>query len=334
MIGALFEIVAKPMEWVYGFTSSYILAISFMALIVIIITAPLVLKQTKGMLEMQKLAPEMRRLQNEFRGDRQKLNEEMMKLYQSHKVNPLASCFPILLQLPVFIIMFRILHGLTYIPSGAEGFAPKYISPSSQMYQDLVGQTKMMSFGLDLAARPIDQMAEGFGTGWPYALLVIGLGLLYLAQQKMVAARATVSPTMSQTQQKIFQYLPVVFAIFLIFYLTGLVVYYAAQAIFRIGLQYYITHRFYKGDESLGKQAMAASEKAREMSKTDGGPTGLFAQAKRDLSAGKDTKPAPATTTTSKRVTPPKNRPTPSSKSGRPAPTGKSTRPGGTSNKK
>jgi YidC/Oxa1 family membrane protein insertase len=333
MIGALFEIVAKPMEWVYGFTNSYVAAISFMALIVILITAPLVLKQTKGMLEMQRLAPEMRKLQNEHRGDRQKLNEEMMKLYQQHKVNPLASCFPILLQIPVFIIMFRILHGLTF--KGPDGtFLPKYISPASEMYQSLVGKTEMMSLGLDLSKTPAAQMAKGFGTGWPYALLVIALGLLYLAQQKMVAARATVSPTMSQTQQKIFQYLPVVFAIFLVFYLTGLVVYYMAQAIFRIGLQYYITHRFYKGDNSLGKQAMAASEKAREMSKSDGGPTGLFAQAKRDLAAGKDTKAAPTPApTASKRVTPPKNKPTPSS-SGRPAPTGKAARPGSSTTKK
>ena len=78
-----------------------------------LITAPLVLKSTKGMLEMQKLQPEMKKLQNQYRGDRQKLNEEMMKLYQEHKVNPLASCFPLLLQMPVFIIMFRVLHGLT-----------------------------------------------------------------------------------------------------------------------------------------------------------------------------------------------------------------------------
>jgi YidC/Oxa1 family membrane protein insertase len=318
------------MEWMYGLTSSYAAAIAFMAFIVILITAPLVLKQTKGMLEMQKLAPEMRRLQNEHRGDRQKLNEEMMKLYQSHKVNPLASCFPILLQIPVFFIMFRILTGLTN--KGPDGtFLPKYISETSEMYQDLVGQTEMLSLGLDLSKTPASQMAEGFATGWPYALLVIALGLLYLAQQKMVAARATVSPTMSQTQQKIFQYLPVVFAIFLVFYLTGLVVYYFAQAIFRIGLQYYITHRFYKGDESLGKQAMAASQKAREMAKTDGGGGGLLGQAKRDLAAAKQ--PPQHTPTTSKRVTPPKNRPTPTSKSGRPAPTGKAARPGNTKKK-
>ena len=62
---------------------------------------------------------------------------------------------------------------------------------------------------------------------------------------------------MSATQQKIMQYLPVVFAVFLVFYLTGLVIYYMAQAIFRIGLQYYITHRFYKGEHSLGPAGAA-----------------------------------------------------------------------------
>ena len=83
-----------------------------------LLVTPLNLKSTKGMLEMQRLAPEMRKLQNEHRNDRQKLNEEMMKLYQEHKVNPMASCLPIVAQMPVFIIMFRILHGMTYEPAG------------------------------------------------------------------------------------------------------------------------------------------------------------------------------------------------------------------------
>ena len=84
-----------------------------------VIITPLTLKSTKGMLEMQRLAPEMRKLQQQHRNDRQKLNEEMMKLYQEHKVNPMASCLPLLAQMPVFIIMFRILHGLTYKPTAA-----------------------------------------------------------------------------------------------------------------------------------------------------------------------------------------------------------------------
>ena len=95
---------------------------------------------------------------------------------------------------------------------------------------------------------------------------------------------------MSPMQQKIMQYLPVVFAVFLVFYLTGLVVYYMAQAIFRIGLQYYITHRFYKGEQSLGRQAQAAGERAREIAKKDGGGGGMFAQARRELAAAKESK--------------------------------------------
>jgi YidC/Oxa1 family membrane protein insertase len=329
MIAGLFEPPAALLAWFYSFTHNYIIAISMIALVIMIITAPLVLKSTKGMLEMQKLQPEMRKLQQEHRGDRQKLNEEMMKLYQQHKVNPMASCFPLLLQMPVFIIMYRVLRGLSH-GGEASGFSPQYISTSSKLYKDLLGKHEMLAWGLDLAKRPSEVISESFGKGLIYALIVVTLGVLYYVQQKMVAARAQVAPNMSETQAKLMQYLPVVFAVFLVFYLTGLVIYYMAQAIFRIGLQYYITHRFYKGEQSLGRQAQAAGERAREIAKKDGsGGGGLFAQAKRQLGEAKqpakasDAKPP----TVSKRVTPPKNRPTSSKTSTRPASTGKSVRP-------
>ena len=354
-----FKYPAALLAWFYSLTHNYILAIGLIALVVMVITAPLVLKSTKGMLEMQKLQPEMRRLQQQYRGDRQKLNEEMMKLYQEHKVNPLASCFPLLLQMPVFIIMFRVLHGVSEkvscvdpgagkavpavckgILDGRELIVPKYISASSKMYESLYGQTQMKSFGLDLAVRPINMLSEGFGKGMVYALLVVALGALYYGQQRMVAARASVSPTMSATQQKIMQYLPVAFAVFLVFYLTGLVIYYMAQAVFRIALQYYITHRFYKGDESLGRQAQRAGETARELAKADGGGGGMFAQAKRDLAAAKEDaakkKTAGPDSTVSKRVTPPKGKPTGGAtgrNAARPQSSGRAGRPGGPANR-
>ena len=328
MIAGLFEAPAALLAWFYSFTHNYILAISLIALVVMVITAPLVLKSTKGMLEMQRLQPEMRKLQNEHRGDRQKLTEEMMKLYQEHKVNPLASCFPLLLQMPVFFIMFKVLHGLTNLGPDKTTFEPLYVSKTSEIYQSLAGKSEMLSWGLDLAKRPYSVVGESFTKGLLYVGLVVLLGVLYFVQQRMVASRATVSPTMSATQQKLMQYLPVLFAVFMGLYLTGLVVYYTAQAVIRIGLNSYITRRFYKGEQSLGRQAMAASERARELSKKDGGSGGgLFAQAKRDLSAAKAQQPKPAA---SKRVTPPKNKPTGQSgrSTARPAPTGKAGRPG------
>lgn len=343
----LFKYPARLLAWFYSFTHSYVLAISLIALVVMVITAPLVLKSTKGMLEMQKLQPEMRKLQTQYRGDRQKLNEEMMKLYQEHKVNPLASCLPLLLQMPVFIIMFQVLNGLSArvtcdagntlaacavdgerLVDGARVFNPKFLDHGSELYRSLVGEREMLSFGLDLAQRPWTVITDSFTKGVVYALLVVALGALYYVQQRMVASRAAVSPSVSPAQQKLMQYLPVVFAVFLVFYLTALVVYYMAQAVFRIGLNYYITHRFYRGDESLGRQAQRAGEHARELAKQEGGG-GFFSQAKKELAASREAQ-RPSSPTTSKRVTPPKNRPTPSGsggqRQGRPTSSGKAQR--------
>jgi len=346
MIAGVFEVPGALLAWLYALTHSYSAAIALIAGLVMLLVTPLILKSTKGMLEMQRLAPEMRKLQNEHRGDRQKLNEEMMKLYQEHKVNPMASCLPLVAQMPVFIIMFRILHGLTYEPAGGNelvaravlnaggvdpsakvGFLPRYVSQTSEMYQSLVRQDSMTSLGLDLSLSPAEMLGENFARGLIYAALVVLLGGLYFFQQRMVAARAAVSPTMSASQQKMMQYLPVVFAVFQIFFLLGLVVYYIVQSVLRILQQFYITKRFYGHEHSLGRQAQAASERARELSKEDGGGGGPFAQARRDLAdVKKSPKPAAKsnkknTKTTpevrpSKRTTPPKNRPTPSAKRG------------------
>jgi YidC/Oxa1 family membrane protein insertase len=162
---------------------------------------------------------------------------------------------------------------------------------------------------------------------------------------------------MSAGQQKLMQYLPVFFAIFQIFFLAALVVYYVFQTIFRILQQAYITRAFYGHDESLGRQAQRAGDAAREEAKKNpDGSGGFFAQAKRDLAGpAADTKgagnaknsgakkpPAKDATAakspsvpTSKRVTPPKNRPTPSSGAkGRPTPTRQEAQANKTNSKK
>ncbi len=360
MLAGIFEVPAALLAWLYALTSDYAIAIALIAGIVMLLVTPLNLKSTKGMLEMQRLAPEMRKLQSEHRSDRQKLNEEMMKLYQEHKVNPMASCLPIVAQMPVFIIMFRILHGMTYEPRGGNeviaqavldaggdtrpiGFMPRYLSHASDLYGSLVRGEHMNAFGLDLSVSPAEMLGNNFGKGLVYALLVVVLGALYWVQQRMVAARAAVSPTMSASQQKLMQYLPVVFAVFQIFFLLGLVVYYIVQTILRIAQQYYITKRFYGGEHSLGRQAQAASERARELAKEDGGPTGPFGGRSRDNGkdasrdngkGGDNAQPASRGSKSTangtaqqarpnKRTTAPKNRPTATGK------TGAAGRPGG-----
>jgi len=196
----------QPFAWLidtfYGWTHNYAIAVGMVALAIMLLITPLTLKSTKGMLEMQRLQPEMKKLQNQYKGDRQRLNEEMMKLYQEHKVNPLASCLPLLAQMPVFIIMFQVLNGLTR--RAADGtFDPKHIEAGSDLYAALKGATKMMSFGLDLAITPQNAMKADFVSGIWYALLVVILGGLFLVQQRMVASRTPSNAGMSPMQAKI-----------------------------------------------------------------------------------------------------------------------------------
>lgn len=364
MIAGLFEVPGWLLAKFYEFTSSFGMSIALIAVVVMLLITPLTLKSTKGMLEMQRLAPEMRKLQTQHRNDRTKLNEEMMKLYQEHKVNPMSSCLPLLAQMPVFFIMFQVLMGLTFKPTGRSaalahgvnasvgrgtaelGFLPRYIALDSSLYRSLVGRDEMLSFGLDLAKSPAAALGENFATGLVYALLVVALGVLYFFQQRMVAARAAASPTMSPGQAKLMQYLPVAFAVFQVFFLLGLVIYYMAQAILRIIQQAYITRAFYGHDESLGRQAQRAGEQARELAKEEGGSGGFFGQARRDLAGAKaERTQSKATVATaavgaagvktvsrpSKRTTEPKNRPTPTGKgpAGRPKKTTQTGRPGG-----
>ena len=148
---------------------NYVVAIALIAVVVMCWSPRSTLKSTKGMLEMQRLPPRDAQAPERVPRRPAKLNEEMMKLYQEHKVNPMASCLPLVAQMPVFIIMFRVLHGLTYAPNGGDalrrpdgvdarqrhkrpiGFVPRYLAINSELYKALVQQQTMMSFGLDLS---------------------------------------------------------------------------------------------------------------------------------------------------------------------------------------
>ena len=246
-------------------------------------------------------------MQAQYRNDRTKLNEEMMKLYQEHKVNPLSSCLPLLAQMPVFIIMFRILYGLTYRPSGGSGalaqgiycggrpefdevgFLPRYISHDSELFQSLVGQTEMVSFGLDLAKSPFAALGDSFGMGLdlPRPRRRSRRALLRAAADG--GRRAAVSPTMSPTQQKLMQYLPVAFAVFQVFFVLGLVIYYIAQAILRIACS--TTSPGRSTVTTRRSAARRSGQRARPRARQAGAvaaAVGLFAQA-RELAAAKPT---------------------------------------------
>src|SRR3546814_15020587 len=103
-----------------------------LTLIVMVVTTPFTLKGTRSMIQMQRLQPEMRRLQLKYKDDRQKLNEELMAFYKENQLNPLGGCLPMLLQAPIFMILYNVVRGLTRMPEGSETFVPKYPDERSE----------------------------------------------------------------------------------------------------------------------------------------------------------------------------------------------------------
>src|SRR5437868_1684266 len=138
----LFEPFARILEFFYNLWPSYAGSIALFTLAIMVVLTPLTLKGTRSMMQLQALQPEMKKIQAQYKDDRQKLNEELLKFYKENNINPLGGCLPLLVQLPVFIILYNVLKGLTHL--GSDGtFAPQYLDHSRKLYR--VGQQALIS---------------------------------------------------------------------------------------------------------------------------------------------------------------------------------------------
>src|SRR3954470_23893635 len=138
----MFDALAKALAFFYDLWPSYCGATLLFTLAIMLVLTPLSIKSTRSMIKMQRVQPELKRLQAQYKGDREALNREMMAFYQANNINPFSSCLPMLLQMPVFIVLYRVLHGLT--KTGKDGtFDPKYLDHSTQLYRDLSRTNEM-----------------------------------------------------------------------------------------------------------------------------------------------------------------------------------------------
>ena len=222
------------------------------------------------MIQMQRLQPEMRKLQVQYKDDRQKLNEELMAFYKENNLNPLGGCLPLLLQTPIFIILYNVISGLTRIgPDGT--FLPKYLHPSSQMFQDLNHTDEMMAFGIDLAISASTALSDGFVEGLPYVVMVAIVALSSYYQQKQIQGRNP-NAEMPPQQKMLMRVFPAMFVVIAFVSPAALVVYFVTSNLYRIGMQHYITRTLYHGEDSLGAQAQRASAEAKKLKEQEGGP--------------------------------------------------------------
>ncbi len=268
MFDGLFEVIAQTLSFFYDLIPNYAIAIALLTLVVMVITTPFTLKGTRSMIQMQRLQPEMRRLQLQYKDDRQKLNEELMAFYKENNLNPLGGCLPLLLQTPIFIILYNVVQGLTRIPDGHKTFDPKYLDHSSKLYENLNEVDRMMAFGLDLAESASKALGEGFVHGLPHVGLVAIVAVSSYYQQKQIQGRNP-NAEMPPQQKMLMRLMPVMFVVFAFISPSALVVYFVVSNLYRIGMQAYITRSLYHGEDSLGAQAQKAALEAKKM-KEDG----------------------------------------------------------------
>jgi YidC/Oxa1 family membrane protein insertase len=183
-------------------------AIVALTVIVRIVLVPLTVKQIHSMQNMQRFAPQMKEIQKKYKGDRQRLNEELMKFYRENNINPAASCLPLLLQIPVFIGLYYTLRTFSHHPPA--------------------GDLSWLHF--------VPNIAHHVTSHWSgYVLLAVYLG-------SQLASTYFMGGTMQQSQRVLMYILPFAFIFIIARFPTGLVLYWMTTNLWTVG-QGLITRR-------------------------------------------------------------------------------------------
>ncbi len=212
-----FDVIAKPMLWLLNFFYSYIgnygVAIILVTILIKVVFWPITQKGMKSMKNMQKLQPKVAKLKEKFKDDSARMNKEMMALYKTYKVNPVGGCLPMVIQIPFFFALYRVLMSAIELRH-----APFFLWIN------------------DLSAP--DRLMIGFNIPWLHGIPVLTLlmGVSMYLQQKMTPTTA------DPTQAKIMQFLPVVFTFMFINFASGLVLYWFVNNLLAI-LQQHLINR-------------------------------------------------------------------------------------------
>jgi YidC/Oxa1 family membrane protein insertase len=214
-----FNLIAKPCLWfmnkIHSVVPNYGIAIIILTIFTKVLLWPLGNKSYKSMSEMKKLQPLMTEIREKYKGDKQKMNQELMALYRTYKVNPMGGCLPMVLQIPVFFALYRMLYQAIELRH-----APFFL-----WINDLSAPDRLFNFGFS-----IPFMEPPYGI----PVLTIIMGATMLLQQKMSP------PPGDPTQAKMMMLMPVVFTFIFINFSSGLVLYWLVNNVLSISQQYYV----------------------------------------------------------------------------------------------
>ena len=284
MFDPLFDVVTAILAWFYSLVPSYGMAIALLTLTAVVAVTPLTLKMTRNMLQMQQHMPELKKLQNQHKGDRQAMNEVTMAYYKEHGINPVGCLLPMLVQGPIFLVMYRVVDGLTRrtteigtqlgftsrryadsvsggVPTYAETpiargdlpFDPDFLSRDSALYEHLSADVEMVSLGVDLSRSTSTVISESIVSALPYLLMLLIVLVTSLYQQRQIQGRQS-GAAVNPQQQMMMKLIPYMLPVFSYVMPAAVVTYFIVSNLVRIAQQAYITRSFYRGEDSLGAQ--------------------------------------------------------------------------------
>lgn len=229
------NILTAVLEWLHGSLGlSWAWAIVAVTVMVRVAILPLTVQQIRSMQRLAIFAPQLKALQEKYKGDKQRLNEEVMKFYREHKVNPAASCLPILPQIPIFISLFYVLRDFE-----KEVF-PNY--PSSDL--------SFLNGFVENITQPIHESVEGW-------ILLVIYGITQLLSMWL-----STTTLQSKTQRIIMLVLPVVFIPVVIKFPVGLLVYWMTTNFWTIGQGIVTRRAFPRPPLELPKRTSRTTAKA------------------------------------------------------------------------
>lgn len=196
----------KTMNFFYAYCHNYGIAILLLTLLIRILFHPLTKKSLKSMREMQRVQPQIAKIKEKFKDDRQQMNKEIMELMRANKVNPLGGCLPLLFQMPIFFALYRLLYNAIEL----------YQAPFFGWIQDLSAKD-------------------------PWFITPVLMGIAMFFQQKM-----TPSATMDPAQRKMMMVMPIIFSFFMIALPSGLVIYILFSTILQVISQVLVNKDFSK----------------------------------------------------------------------------------------
>jgi YidC/Oxa1 family membrane protein insertase len=218
-----FNVLAKPllitMNTIHDVIPNYGVAIILLTVLIKLIFWPLGTKSYKSMNKMKKVQPLMTELREKYKSDKQKMNKEVMALYKTYKVNPASGCLPMLVQMPIFFALYRMLYQAIELRH----------APFFGWITDLAAPDRLFEFSFSI---PMMQAPHGI------PMLTLIMGASFLLQQKMTPA------TGDPMQAKMMMLMPIFMTVLFINFPAGLVLYMFVNNIISMGQQYYIQKKF------------------------------------------------------------------------------------------